>query len=574
MDSSPLNGEYYPGRDEKRAQFSLSVSSSRSSSPAPELSDDSFYDSDSYIEVHSPASSDVYDATLPWWRAAIRRKLVKIVERESRTIAAMQKRIRTPLLDKYFVYTSMLGTHTFFMVILPAFFFFGYATAGRGLLIILALGVYFSSVLKDLICSPRPFAPPVTRLTIGTHHLEYGFPSSHSTNCVSIALMLWSEFYRLSHTEDPSLSMEVYNGFCVVLIVYAVSVVFGRLYTAMHSFIDCIAGVILGASIWWVHETFPGWEMSLPSWTFPVLKPFGGALSESGAVIFHFLRSPGLSSKLEAWVETGGYEVPLILIPVTLLAVNQHPQPVDDCPCFEDAIAFGGVVLGAVVARWAMQVWDPYGTLHIDHVVMPGSGWTLVAESGIWEPTSRTLIDVGLWWFIAAAKMVIGILIIFVWRIFAKSLLHIILPPVYRLAAKCMELPNRRFYTPATDYKNVPSEFSSEHGLRAVPSVIDLPITGEEVGGIGSGEGGVVKRRHGEKVVGGEDYVPSRLRHSTFDDEDDEEEENGPEPPVVKHYDADVLTKIIVYSGIAVLACEIIPLGFDLVGLGVRSSPP
>lgn len=30
---------------------------------------------------------------------------------------------------------------------------------------VLALGVYLSSLVKDLICSPRPFAPPVTRLS-------------------------------------------------------------------------------------------------------------------------------------------------------------------------------------------------------------------------------------------------------------------------------------------------------------------------------------------------------------------------------------------------------------------------
>lgn len=33
---------------------------------------------------------DVYDTTLPWWRAAIRRKLVKTVQWESRAIARMQ----------------------------------------------------------------------------------------------------------------------------------------------------------------------------------------------------------------------------------------------------------------------------------------------------------------------------------------------------------------------------------------------------------------------------------------------------------------------------------------------------
>ena len=34
------------------------------------------------------------------------------------------------------------------------------------LLTVLAFGVYLSSFVKDLICSPRPFAPPVTRLSM------------------------------------------------------------------------------------------------------------------------------------------------------------------------------------------------------------------------------------------------------------------------------------------------------------------------------------------------------------------------------------------------------------------------
>lgn len=32
-----------------------------------------------------------------------------------------------------------------------------------------------------------------------------------------------------------------------------------------------------------------------------------------------------------------------------------------------------------------------------------------------------------------------------------------------------------------------------------------------------------------------------------------------------------VLTKVIVYVGIAVLACEMLPLAFDLLGWGVNS---
>jgi hypothetical protein len=34
-----------------------------------------------------------------------------------------------------------------------------------------------------------------------------------------------------------------------------------------------------------------------------------------------------------------------------------------------------------------------------------------------------------------------------------------------------------------------------------------------------------------------------------------------------------VLTKVIVYAGIAILAAEVLPLAFDLVGWGVKSWP-
>jgi hypothetical protein len=43
-----------------------------------------------------------------------------------------QARVRSPWLDVYFLQTAMLGTHTFFLVFLPAFFFFGYDDLGRG----------------------------------------------------------------------------------------------------------------------------------------------------------------------------------------------------------------------------------------------------------------------------------------------------------------------------------------------------------------------------------------------------------------------------------------------------------
>lgn len=52
-----------------------------------------------------------------------------------------QAKVRHPFLDAYFVYTSSLGTHTFFMIMLPIFYFFGAPEFGRGYVRTLAVSV-------------------------------------------------------------------------------------------------------------------------------------------------------------------------------------------------------------------------------------------------------------------------------------------------------------------------------------------------------------------------------------------------------------------------------------------------
>ncbi|KAF5369021.1 hypothetical protein D9758_002980 [Tetrapyrgos nigripes] len=575
-----------------------SVASSRSSSPIPVPGQSYLYHTEpgAYLqpkaELYPPGrqAKDVYDITLSRWRAVVRRMLVKRVRKESNIIARMQELIRTPFLDAYFVYTSSLGTHTFFMTLIPALFFFGYEDMGGGLIMVLALGVYASSFLKDLFCSPRPFAPPVTRLTIGTHHLEYGFPSTHSTNSVSIALLLFGHVHLLAFplNSEAVISVQTYVLLCALLLWYTFSIVFGRLYTAMHSFVDCAMGVTLGAVLWWALTDFPGVPLPLPSALSTLLSQVSAYMPSSvipyiPTSSINLLRGLGVDSRLQSWVKTGGWEVPLILIPVVLLGVNQHPQPVDDCPCFEDAIAFLSVVLGYLLSHWFVFYFDTKSLIPGGPSLMPGSGWVYDSTARTYSPVPRTLDDILLWWTIAAAKMLVGILIIFTWRLLAKSFLHLILPPTFRFLATIFSLPNRRFYTPATDYKSVPSEFHHGEpglGLRPIPSVIDLPGTGlgvgVEVGGIGSGvdgygrEGSEIKSR-AEKTktngaLGGE-------KGSIANDASVGEKDQGKGDVTVTHYDADVLTKVIVYAGIAVLACEGIPMMFELIGWGVKSWP-
>ena len=136
---------------------------------------------------------------------------------------------------------------------------------------------------------------------------------------------------------------------------------------------------------------------------------------------------------------------------------------------------------------------------------------------------------------------------IFAWRIIAKSALHVILPPIFRLLARFFRLPRRRFYTPATEYKSVPSEFHSDSPggftLHPIPSVIDLPST-VGVGGIRSGvksfsdshwsNGSLLKLRSGNGS--GSDDPPMEIKNS---DKLVDKESRGNLNDKVKHYDAD-----------------------------------
>lgn len=213
--------------------------------------------------------------------------------------------------------------------------------------------------------------------------------------------------------------------------------------------------------------------------------------------------------------------------------VNQHPQPVDDCPCFEDAIAFISVVLGELVGNWAFF---QYGvTPKFFKTPQPGSAYS-------------TLTDVATWWLFSIIKIVIGILLLFTWRILAKSSLHFALPKIFRFLASIFTLPNRRFYTPATDYEGVPIE----RGLHPIPSVIDLStqlqveVDDENVSastGWGSAAlSDVKKRRNGSrndfsqdvKAFGEERNDEATRRASETVGGGGKTSEGG-----VKHYDAD-----------------------------------
>ncbi|KAK4057318.1 Long-chain base-1-phosphate phosphatase [Microbotryomycetes sp. JL221] len=345
-----------------------------------------------------------YIPLMPKWRYDIRRKLVQILENEMNTLEWIQS-FRTPFLDDYFLKSSLLGTHTFFMIGLPIPCWFGRADIGREMLLVLACGGYVTSVLKDLFCVPRPYSPPLVRLSVGTHALEYGFPSTHSCTTISMAFFLGTALSRTYPEADASmLAAHCALGFVTM------SVIVGRMYAGMHSMMDCAVGFVTGCLVWLV------WWL--------------------------------LEDLYHLYTLSGGLLVTLTSVPLTLFLVFVHPTPAEDCPCFEDAVAFVSATLGTVLGRnWYQRP--------VKHITF---GATLDS------PFASTI-----WTAAIALKLILGIASIFIWRIAAKAACHAVLPKLFRFFR--MFLLPRRFYLQATEYDG----YDRSEGLYPVPSILDLP---------------------------------------------------------------------------------------------------
>lgn len=338
-----------------------------------------------------------YERRLPLWRYRLRQWLIPIVRWETPYLAKMQDTMRSPLLDSYFALTANLGTHTFFMTALPICFWCGYAELGIALVHMLAAGVYLSGYAKDLVCLPRPLSPPLQRITMsGSAALEYGFPSTHTTNAVSVAAYC---LHTLWASQDEYSTWH-YRTLVAAFLCYATSISIGRMYCGMHGFFDVVVGAILGVLITSVRVLY--------------------------------------GPAFDYWLISGGWMRPAIAVIILGLAVRFHPEPADNCPCFDDSVAFMGVVMGICIGTWNLAY------------LMTGSSHPDVTIADLYTTSNSDIVKV-------AARLLGGILIIFIWRSTAKRTLLSTLPPVFRFVGYYgLRIP-RRFFLQSRDYNTVPT---------------------------------------------------------------------------------------------------------------------
>ncbi|EME40674.1 hypothetical protein DOTSEDRAFT_74279 [Dothistroma septosporum NZE10] len=353
-----------------------------------------------------------YERRLPKWRYQVRHRLIPIVRWETPYLARMQDTLRSPLLDTYFALTANLGTHTFFMTALPICFWCGYPELGIALVHMLAAGVYFSGYVKDMVCLPRPLSPPLQRITMsGSAALEYGFPSTHTTNAVSVAIYC---LYNLWQSQEEY-SIWHFRLLHMTCLCYATSISIGRMYCGMHGLFDVIFGAALGALI------------------------------TASRVLF--------GPTFDIWLIAGDWTRPAITVGVLALAVRFHPEPADNCPCYDDSVAFIGVVMGVSIGNW--------NYVHL----LSNSDRTTAAMSALYNFSNRDLSKI-------AARLILGIVVVFLWRATMKPLLLRGLPPVFRLVAHYgLNIP-RRYFLQARDYNTVPTLRKDD---KVLPPASEIP---------------------------------------------------------------------------------------------------
>ncbi|KAL5432626.1 hypothetical protein PMIN07_001046 [Paraphaeosphaeria minitans] len=354
---------------------------------------------------------DHYARRLPPWRHAMRNYLLPIVRWETPWLAWMQDKLRSPALDSYFAVTANLGTHTFYMIFLPILYWCGYTNIGRAMVHMLAAGIFFTGFIKDMLCLPRPLSPPLARITMsGSAALEYGFPSSHSSNAVSVAFYALYKF----HSARQDYNRNVFLALQLLCYWFAISIVFGRLYCGMHGFLDVVVGSV-----------------------------FGGIIAVAQLIIEH---------SFDDWLFVTSPVPPLIITLVVFVLVRIHPEPADDCPCFDDTVSFVSVVIGINVGAW--------------HYATTG----LAIDDPIPSTNPFRLETVGL--PRATLRILLGVVVIFLWRAAMKPTLLNVLPPIFRLLEQLrLNLP-RAFFLNASKYTSIPTLRGDDN---VIPPASELP---------------------------------------------------------------------------------------------------
>lgn len=159
-----------------------------------------------------------------------------MVKVEEELTALMQKR-RTPWLDRYFKFSSLLGEELFYILVLPLSSWVIASQLAVHLTMLLAMSVGIGNILKNFFLIPRPPHPPVW--VHANHETDHGLPSTHTMTAVTIP---WYLLIYIGYLE-PSVALPSY--LIALMTWWSVSVAASRLYNGHHTPMDVLVGAAL-----------------------------------------------------------------------------------------------------------------------------------------------------------------------------------------------------------------------------------------------------------------------------------------------------------------------------------------
>ncbi|CUS24648.1 LAQU0S18e01068g1_1 [Lachancea quebecensis] len=347
-------------------QKSLSMSS--------ETSLDSKIEVTTYKEKHAFADPgnhcrDHFKRRMSPMRFAMRDWLLQFTEHQSEGLYRLQCKFRCSALDKYFAYTSLMGSHMFYVIMVPMPRWLGFSAMCRDLVYILGYSIYLSGFLKDYWCLPRPKSPPLTRVALSPYTTkEYGAPSSHTANATGVTLLL---LWYVSCLENVTTLWKL--AAIAGALFYYFTLTLGRIYCGMHGLLDIVSGALIGALCFFVR------------WA---------------AVKYTQVDT----ANIQEW----GWWFPVASVSLGLVLLFNHAKPVDHCPCFEDSVAFVGVISGLECSDWLLWHLGRPGDLHIPY------SW---AEFGV---------------LLTLRRIAVGVLMVLLWKsVVGKTMVYKLLNMIW-----------------------------------------------------------------------------------------------------------------------------------------------